>query len=74
MLRFQLTGDTRGLGPVDMAKVIEYLAGKVSQPRLLALQDWLLEQRHKVLGKANLNRALLLEALLVQWAELPSHG
>ena len=74
MLRFQLTVDSRGLGPTDMAKVIEYLAGKVSQLRLLALQDWLLEQRHKVLGKANLNRALLLEALLVQWAGLPAHG
>ena len=74
MLRFQMTADPHGLGLTDMAKVIEYLAGKVSQPRLLALQDWLLEQRHKVLGKANLNRALLLEALLVQWAELPTHG
>lgn len=70
MLRFQLTADARGLGPADMAKVIEYLAEKASQPRLLALQDWLLEQRHKVLGKANFNRALLLEALLVQWAQL----
>lgn len=74
MLRFQLTGDARGLGPADMAKVIEYLAGKVAQARLLAWQDWLLEQRQKVLGKANLNRALLLEALLAQWAELPARG
>jgi DNA polymerase-3 subunit delta' len=30
----------------------------------------LLGQRQKVVGKANLNRALLLEALLVQWAAL----
>ena len=27
-----------------------------------------------VLGKANLNRVLLLEALLVQWASLPGPG
>lgn len=74
LLRFQLTGDARGLGPTDMAKVIEYLAGKASQARLMHLQGWLLEQRRKVLGKANLNRALLLEALLAQWAELPGRG
>lgn len=74
MLRFQLSGDGRGLGPADMAKVIEYMAGKVPQSRLLALQEWVLEHRQKVLGKANLNRALLLEALLVQWAELQAQG
>ena len=39
-----------------------------------AMQDWLLQQRQKVLGKANLNGALLLEALLVQWASLPGPG
>lgn len=36
------------------------------------MQDWLLQQRQKVLNKANLNRVLLLEALLVQWASLPA--
>jgi DNA polymerase-3 subunit delta' len=38
------------------------------------MQDWLLTQRQKVIGKANLNRVLLLEALLVQWASLPRPG
>jgi DNA polymerase-3 subunit delta' len=50
---------------------LPYLAGKAGQGKVLALQDWLLAQRQKVLSKANLNRVLLLEALLVQWASLP---
>jgi len=54
-----------------MQKVVQYLADKSSPDRLLAFQDWLLAHRQKVLGKANLNRVLLLEALLVQWASLP---
>ncbi|WP_028239985.1 DNA polymerase III subunit delta' [Stutzerimonas azotifigens] len=73
-LRFQMTRDEQGLGPEDMAKVVQYLAQKAPLPRVLAIQDWLLEQRQKVLGKANLNRVLLLEALLTKWASLPGAG
>jgi DNA polymerase-3 subunit delta' len=54
-----------------MRKVLHYLADRSAQSKVLALQDWLLQQRQKVLGRANLNRILLLEALLVQWASLP---
>ena len=71
ILRFQMTGDESGLGTADMQKVVQYLAEKSSPDRLLTFQDWLLAHRQKVLGKANLNRVLLLEALLVQWASLP---
>lgn len=71
ILRFRMTGDEEGLGAADMQKVIQYLAEKAPPDRLMGLQDWLLAHRQKVLGKANLNRALLLEALLVQWASLP---
>lgn len=74
VLRFRLTGDEDGLGAPQMAKVMRYLAERAPLPAVLALQDWLLEQRQKVLGKANLNRALLLEALLVRWASLPLAG
>jgi DNA polymerase-3 subunit delta' len=74
MLRYQLSRDEEGLGLADMRKVVQYLADKTPQPKLLAMQDWLLQQRQKVLGKANLNGALLLEALLVQWASLPGPG
>ncbi len=73
-LRYQLTKDEDGLGLADMRKVVQYLADKSGQGKVLAIQEWLLAQRQKVLGKANLNRVLLLEALLVQWASLPGQG
>lgn len=71
ILRYQLTQDESGLGLADMRKVIQYLAQKTAQDKVLAIQDWILAQRQKVMSKANLNPALLLEALLVQWASLP---
>ncbi len=71
ILRYQLTEDETGLGLEDMRKVLQYLAQKTPQDKVLTIQDWILAQRQKVLGKANLNRVLLLEALLVQWASLP---
>ena len=71
ILRYQLTQDEEGLGLADMRKVLQYLAQKTPQDKVLSIQDWILVQRQKVLGKANLNRELLLEALLVQWASLP---
>ena len=71
LLRYQLTRDEAGLGQADMRKVVQYLAEKTPQAKILQIQDWLLMQRQKVIGKANLNRVLLLEALLVQWASLP---
>jgi DNA polymerase-3 subunit delta' len=74
ILRYQLTLDEDGLGHADMRKVVQYLAQKTPQTKVLTMQDWLLTQRQKVIGKANLNRVLLLEALLVQWASLPRPG
>ena len=74
ILRYQLTQDEQGLGLNDMRKVVQYLAQKSPQPRVLAIQDWILLQRQKVLAKANLNRVLLLEALLVSWAALPGQA
>ena len=70
ILRYQLTQDENGLGLADMRKVVQYLAQKSAQDKVLNIQDWILAQRQKVLGKANLNRVLLLEALLVQWVGL----
>lgn len=74
LLRYQLTADESTLGAEDMRKVLQYLADKASTPKVMNLQDWLLLQRQKVLGRANLNRILLIEALLVQWASLPGPG
>ncbi|AIC18956.1 DNA polymerase III delta prime subunit [Pseudomonas chlororaphis subsp. aureofaciens] len=74
ILRYQLTQDEEGLGLADMRKVVQYLAQKSSQAKVLEIQDWILAQRQNVLNKANLNRVLLLEALLVQWATLPGRN
>jgi DNA polymerase-3 subunit delta' len=74
ILRYQLTQDEAGLGLADMRKVVQYLAQKSTQEKVLDIQDWILAQRQKVLSKANLNRVLLLEALLVQWAGLPARA
>lgn len=72
ILRYQLTQDEAGLGLADMRKVIQYTAQKAAQDKVLNIQDWILAQRQKVMSKANLNPALLLEALLVQWVSLPA--
>jgi DNA polymerase-3 subunit delta' len=74
ILRYQLTEDEEGLGLADMRKVVQYLAQKSTRSKVLDLQDWILAQRQKVMSKANLNRVLLLEALLVQWAGLPGQA
>ena len=70
-LAYQLTQAPEHLGLDDMAKVIEYLAGKSQSSTIIELHEWLLEQRQKVLGKGNLNAVLLLKALLIRWASLP---
>jgi DNA polymerase-3 subunit delta' len=74
VLRYQLTQDEEGLGLSDMRKVLQYLAQKSAQGKVLSIQDWILAQRQKVLAKANLNRVLLLEALLVSWVNLPGQA
>ena len=71
LLRVQLAGADALEDDDSMARVIAYLAERTPLPRVLELQDWLLAERQKVLGKANLNRSLLLEALLVRWLNLP---
>ncbi|WP_263262881.1 DNA polymerase III subunit delta' [Pseudomonas entomophila] len=74
LLRYQLTQDEDGLGLSDMRKVLQYLAQKSPTGKIVAAQDWLLQHRQKVLSKANLNRVLLLETLLVSWLALPGQG
>lgn len=54
----------------DMAKVLPYMAQRVQMPVLLEWQSWLLEHRGMILGKANLNRVLLIETLLLRWKQL----
>lgn len=54
----------------DMAKVLPYMVRHMSMPALLTWQSWLLEHRGMIMGKANLNRVLFIESLLIQWKQL----
>lgn len=54
----------------DMDVVLGYMARHVAAQPLLEWQDWLLAHRSMILGKANLNRGLFLESLLLEWKQL----
>jgi len=67
-LRQQLGGDT--CTTADMQPVLIWLANRAKPQKLLAFYDWLLNKRRAILAQSPLNRTLLLESLLVQWAGL----
>lgn len=54
----------------DMAKVLPYMARHMQMSSLLQWQSWLLEHRGMLLAKANLNRVLFIETLLIRWKQL----
>lgn len=54
----------------DMDAVLGYMAKHVNAQRLLEWQSWLLTHRSMTLGKANLNRGLFLESVLLEWKQL----
>lgn len=54
----------------DMDAVLGYMAKHVNAQRLLEWQSWLLAHRSMTLGKANLNRGLFLESVLLEWKQL----
>ncbi|PRB82224.1 DNA polymerase III subunit delta' [Pseudomonas sp. MYb185] len=64
------TGASDTPANADMDKVLPYMARHVRMPALLSWQSWLLEHRGMLLGKANLNRVLFIETLLIRWKQL----
>lgn len=54
----------------DMDKVLGYMAQRLETRALMDWQAWLFDHRGKILGKANLNRVLFVESLLIQWKQL----
>jgi len=74
MVRYQMTADPQTLAQSEWPEELHRLAQHSTSRQVLALQDWLLLQRQKVQSRANLNRQLLLEALLVQWSSLLATG
>jgi len=69
-LHIQLSGQEATNGAADMQKVLVWLASRTTAEKLLAFYDWLLDKRRALLAKSPLNRTMLLESLLVQWAAL----
>lgn len=64
------TGAVNNALNADMDKVLGYMSQRLDRSGLMSWQAWLLEHRAMVLGKANLNRVLLLESMLLQWKRL----
>lgn len=64
------TGATDAPVNVDMDKVLPFMARHLQVPALLDWQSWLLQHRGMLLGKANLNRVLFIETLLIRWKQL----
>lgn len=54
----------------DMDVVLGYMARHVDVQPLMEWQDWLLAHRSMTLGKANLNKGLFLESVLLEWKQL----
>lgn len=69
-LRYQMTGDEGALLDPELHAELQALAQYAPASQILALQDWILTQRQLIQAKANLNRSLLLEALLARWSSL----
>ncbi|HDZ57595.1 MAG TPA: DNA polymerase III subunit delta' [Pseudomonas xinjiangensis] len=64
------TGAVESADNVDMDKVLGYMALHLDTQSLMNWQSWLLEHRGKILAKANLNRVLFIETMLIQWKQL----
>lgn len=65
-----ITGASEQVANTDMDKVLPYMARHMQSNALLNWQSWLLQHRGMLLGKANLNRVLFIETLLIQWKQL----
>ena len=70
LFSFKVTGEQSVLVSTDMAVVLEYLARRPSAEQIMQTQQWVLEQRQKVLQHAPLRTDLLLESLLIRWQAL----
>lgn len=64
------TGAAETAVNADMDKVLGYMAQRLENSAFMRWQAWLLEHRGMIMGKANLNRVLFLESLLLQWKQL----
>ncbi|PKM05341.1 MAG: DNA polymerase III subunit delta' [Gammaproteobacteria bacterium HGW-Gammaproteobacteria-6] len=54
----------------DMDKVLGYMARSLNPGQLMNWQTWLLSHRALIQNRANLNRGLFTETLLIEWKKL----
>ena len=70
MAGYVSTSDDACIRSQSMAKMLSYIAKKAGAKRLLAFHAWLLQQKSRLSGQVNLNRQLLMEAVLFRWLQL----
>ena len=69
LLKLQ-TGAVEVADNQDMDKVLGYMARSLNTGQLMDWQTWLLSHRALIQNRANLNRGLFTETLLIEWKKL----
>lgn len=70
MISYVSTSDDARIRSHSMARMLSWIAQKAGARRLLAFHAWLLQQKSCLSGQVNLNRQLLVEAVLFRWLQL----
>jgi DNA polymerase-3 subunit delta' len=70
IVRMQLAGLQQPAVNTDMKRMLQAVAERADSTRVFVLADRIQEERVGLLRRQNPNRQLLLERLLLQWAEL----
>lgn len=70
LVRYQFTHDPHDLVDPELLGVLQGISQSATPRQVLAVHDWLLQQRQQVEANVSLNRGLLLEALLIRWLNL----
>lgn len=70
LIRWQLTADPQALINLDAQRMLEKAAVRTSQQQAFAFADKIQDYRQKLLAKANLNKQLMLEDVLIAWVKL----
>lgn len=70
LLRMLMTKDENSIQNKDMRDLFKLICTKIEQRSLFRFLDRVSEERAALIGPANPNRQLILEDLMIQWADL----
>ncbi len=70
LIRWQLTADPQVLGNADARRMLEKAAARATEQQAFAFADKIRDYRQKLLAKANLNKQLMFEDVLIAWVKL----